>query len=226
MNIAIFCIGNRLMLDDGAGPVVHDALREGYCFGSDVSLYDAGCMTMDLLPQAMTADYLIVVDAVDGTGEPAGTVFRFAPADIAPHGIMQSLHDLSLSDLINACALLGHDVTGVCFGVQALNMSPSDFVEGLTPAVKAAIPLLVDSVLAELLRLGETFTYADGTPFTPPTAKSAAAEGVPGAFADEGVDSADATEAPMPTAERKTAPDVELTPADEATGEEPTRKSR
>ncbi len=47
MKIAILCIGNRLMLDDGVGPAVYDALEAGYRFGDDVALYDAGCMTMD-----------------------------------------------------------------------------------------------------------------------------------------------------------------------------------
>ena len=35
MKIAILCIGNRLMLDDGVGPAVYDALETGYRFGDD-----------------------------------------------------------------------------------------------------------------------------------------------------------------------------------------------
>ena len=153
MRIAILCIGNRLMLDDGVGPAVYDALEAGYRFGDDVALYDAGCMTMDLLPHVCKADFVIVVDAVDGTDEQPGTVFRFAPGDIAGHGVMQSLHDMRLSD----------------FGIQVENMSPASFIEGLTPRVHAALPLLVDSVLAELVRLGVQFHNADGTSFVPPS---------------------------------------------------------
>ena len=144
MKIAILCIGNRLMLDDGVGPAVYDALEAGYRFGDDVALYDAGCMTMDLLPHVCKADFVIVVDAVDGTGEQPGTVFRFAPGDIAGHGVMQSLHDMRLSDLLASASLLGHDADGVCFGIQVENMSPASFIEGLTPRVHAALPLLVD----------------------------------------------------------------------------------
>ena len=36
-------------------------------------------------------------------------------------------------------------------------------LRGLTPRVHAALPLLVDSVLAELVRLGVQFHNADGT---------------------------------------------------------------
>ena len=160
MKIAILCIGNRLMLDDGVGPAVYDALEAGYRFGDDVALYDAGCMTMDLLPHVCKADFVIVVDAVDGTGEQPGTVFRFAPGDIAGHGVMQSLHDMRLSDLLASASLLGHEADGVCFGIQVENMSPASFIEGLTPRVHAALPLLVDSVLAELVRLGVQFHNA------------------------------------------------------------------
>ncbi len=172
MNIAILCIGNRLMLDDGVGPAVYDKLNECYRFEDDVALYDAGCMTMDLLPNVCKADYVIVVDAVDGTEEEPGTVFRFLPNDIAGHGAMQSLHDMSLSDLLASASLLGHDAHGVCFGVQVENMSPAAFIEGLTPKVHAAVDLLVDSVLAELVSLGVKFRNADGSPFKPPIAHS------------------------------------------------------
>lgn len=53
------------------------------------------------------------------------------------------------------------------------NMSPASFIEGLTPRVHAALPLLVDSVLAELVRLGVQFHNADGTSFVPPSPSDA-----------------------------------------------------
>ena len=166
--IAIICVGNRLMLDDGAGPAVFDDLSTNYAFPPCVSLIDAGCMTMDLLPVVRDHDFLIVVDAVDGTGEAPGTVFRFAPEDIADHPVMQSLHDLRVIDLLNAAALLGYEARGICYGVQVENMSPAVVTEGLTPKVFDAVPLLVQSVLAELAGCGVEFGYADGRPFIAP----------------------------------------------------------
>ncbi len=168
--IAIICVGNRLMLDDGAGPAIYDELVENYRFPENVRLFDAGCMTMDLLPVVRDFDYLISVDAVDGTGEKPGTVFRFAPEDIAGHGVMQSLHDLRLIDLLNAAALLGYEAGGMCFGVQVANMNPVVVTEGLTPAVYDALPLLRDAVLAHLIERGVAFENADGSPFVPPAA--------------------------------------------------------
>ena len=127
MKIAILCIGNRLMLDDGVGPAVYDALEAGYRFGDDVALYDAGCMTMDLLPHVCKADFVIVVDAVDGTGEQPGTVFRFAPGDIAGHGVMQSLHEAGMEP-VNAMEQFFEEYYGNDFMAdrfQSMTIDPS-----------------------------------------------------------------------------------------------------
>ncbi len=182
--IAIICVGNRLMLDDGAGPAIYDELNQNYRFPDNVSLIDAGCMTMDLLPVVKDYDYLITVDAVDGTGEEPGTVFRFAPEDIAGHGVMQSLHDMRLIDLLNAAALLGFDARGMCFGVQVANMNPAVVTEGLTPQVFDALPLLRDAVLAHLIERGVSFLNADGTPFVPPTGSGERVQPAPSTCGD------------------------------------------
>lgn len=184
--IAVICVGNRLMLDDGIGPAVFDELSEKYSFPDHVSLIDAGCMTMDLLPVVRDNDFLIVVDAVDGTGEAPGTVFRFAPEDIAGHPVMQSLHDLRVVDLLNAAALLGYEAHGICFGIQVENMNPAVITEGLTPDVFASLPLAVDSVLAELVGRGVVFNHADGSAFVAPT-EAAGLAGAPerALFADD-----------------------------------------
>lgn len=83
MKIAVFCVGNRLMLDDGIGPAVYDELVEHYEIPEEVDLYDLGCMTMKLLNKVDEYDFIITVDAVDGTDSEPGTVFRYKPEDIA-----------------------------------------------------------------------------------------------------------------------------------------------
>ncbi|MCL1796707.1 MAG: hydrogenase maturation protease [Eggerthellaceae bacterium] len=155
--IAVFCVGNRLLLDEGLGPAVYDELVGAYDFPETVELFDVGCMSLDMLPYVRDFDHLITVDAVDGTGEAAGTVFRFLPEDMARHTrAMQSLHDLKLVDLFDAALLLDYHASGVCFGMQVENMSPRDLTVGLTAAVYEALPHLVDTVLAELVLSGAT----------------------------------------------------------------------
>lgn len=166
--IAVFCVGNRLMLDEGLGPAVYDELA-AYELPDNVTLFDVGCMGLDMLEHVNAYDYLITVDALDGTGEPAGTVFEFSPEDAARHsGAMASLHDLKLIDLFDAAALMGYQADGRCFGMQVENMSPAELTMGLTQPVYDALPQLVDTVLACLVNNGvEVRVRATGQPVQP-----------------------------------------------------------
>ena len=141
MKIAVFCVGNRLMLDDGIGPAVYDELVEHYEIPEGVDLYDLGCMTMKLLNKVDEYDFIITVDAVDGTDSEPGTVFRYKPEDI-----------------FDAAQLLGYSCDGICYGMQIENMSPAELVEGLTPKVYERLPFLVETVVAELDRQGYPLT--------------------------------------------------------------------
>lgn len=164
--IAVIFVGNRLMLDDGVAPLIYDELVRAYRFPAHVALFDAACMSLDLLHVVRDFDVVIAVDAMDGTEEPAGTVLKFAPEDIAGRaGAMQSLHELRLVDLLHSAVLLGFEAEGVCFGVQVENASPSSLCEGLTEPVAAARPILRDAVLAELVSRNVEIRSADGTLF-------------------------------------------------------------
>ena len=155
LRIAIICVGNKLMMDEGIGPAVYDILQRDYEIPENVTLLDVGCMSLDQLPLVDVCDTIITVDAVDGTDEAPGTVFRFSPDDMARHsGAMASLHDLKLVDLFDAAMLLGYECEGVCLGMQVENMYPAEYTIDLTPPVRAALPLLVDTVVAEVAKRG------------------------------------------------------------------------
>ena len=159
MKIAVFCVGNRLMLDDGIGPAVYDELVERYEIPDNVDLYDLGCMTMKLISKVDDYDLIITVDAVDGTDAEPGTVFRYQPDDLArTTSAMASLHELKLVDLFDAAQLLGYSCDGICYGMQIENMSPAELTEGLTPKVYERLPFLTESVVAELDRRGAKLT--------------------------------------------------------------------
>ncbi|MBQ6453276.1 MAG: hydrogenase maturation protease [Coriobacteriales bacterium] len=148
--MAVMCIGNILLLDEGVGPAVARELMENYDFPPNVTVLDSGTMGMSLIGDFAQYDYILTVDAVDGTGEPPGTVFHFLPQDMAENRIFHGAHDTRFIDVLEASALLGHEPAGECIGVQIENMSPSQLVIGLTPQVAAAVPLLCETVLATL----------------------------------------------------------------------------
>ena len=153
--IAVFCVGNKLMLDDGVGPAVYEELLTRYDIPDNVELFDLGCLSLNMIERVREYDVIITVDAVDGTDADPGTVFRFEPDAMARHsGAAASLHDLKLVDLFDAAALLGYEAEGLCRGMQVENPSPAVVTVGLTPKVDAALPLLVETVAGELARLG------------------------------------------------------------------------
>ena len=99
--IAVFFVGNRLMLDDGVGPAAYDLIREEYILPDNVDMFDVGCMSLDMISKVNEYDFMITVDAVDESGSEPGTVFRYRPHDIARTcGARTSLHDTKLADLL------------------------------------------------------------------------------------------------------------------------------
>lgn len=167
--IAVFCVGNKLMLDDGLGPVVYEELTRSYRFPQNVELFDVGCMGLDMLDYVRDYDYMVTIDAIEGTDEPAGTVFEFQPDDMMRHsGATASLHELTLADLFDSAALLGYECDGKCFGMQVSNMAPDVITVALTRPVYDAVPLLVEAVLADLHGRGvEIIATSTGAPIQP-----------------------------------------------------------
>ena len=141
--IAVFFVGNRLMLDDGVGPAAYDLIREEYILPDNVDMFDVGCMSLDMISKVNEYDFMITVDAVDESG---------------------SEHDTKLADLFDAAALLGYASEGMCYGMQVLNLEPAEFMEGLTQPVADRLPFLAESVIAELVRQGCSIERKDGVP--------------------------------------------------------------
>ena len=165
--IAVFCVGNRLHLDDGVGPAVYDEVLKRFDIPEEIDLFDLGVLTMDMINYVDTCDAVITVDAIEHSGQPVGTVLRGTPQELAPsQGANLSLHDLRLVDLFDAAVLLGYNAEGICLGMQVENTEPALLTEDLTPAVRNALPLLVETLAAEVARLGVPFISKEtGQPY-------------------------------------------------------------
>lgn len=154
-HIAVFCVGNRLHLDDSVGPAVYDVVMDRFDVPEGVELFDLGVLTMDMINYVQYCDAIITVDAIEHSGEPVGTVLRGTPQELArAQGAAISMHDLRLVDLFDAAILLDYHAEGICLGMQVENTEPAILTEDLTPKVKEALPLLVETLAAELARLG------------------------------------------------------------------------
>lgn len=152
--ILILGIGNILMKDEGIGCRIAQELEDRYDFPEGVDVVDSGTMGLVLLNMLREYDFVIVVDAVDGTGYPPGTVVRMSPEDIAPNQVMHSLHDARFIDVLEAAMLIGIEIEGHVIGVQVEDMDPPELFIGLSDSLEDAVETAIDAVLTALAERG------------------------------------------------------------------------
>lgn len=150
--ILVMGVGNPLMRDEGVGPRLVELLRTGYEFPDNVEIVDAGTMGFMILDVLRGFDRLIVVDALQGTDEPAGTVMLLTPDDFAPNQVMHSLHDTRLIDVLQAAELIDIRPETIAVGVQIEAIQ--EWVLELSPSVEAALPTAAAAVLEQLRERG------------------------------------------------------------------------
>jgi len=149
--------GNTVMADEGIGPRCVEALQEWFDFDEQTTIVDVGTMGLLILDILREHDHVIVIDAAQETGHPAGTVVLYTPEDLAQHQVLHSAHDMRLVDVLKAAKLTGIESKSfVIVGVQIQDMT--QWVLELTSAVEAAIPVACACVLQQLRQLDVTFT--------------------------------------------------------------------
>lgn len=145
--VLVLGVGNVLMMDEGVGNRIAEILERDYAFPEDVRVMDAGTMGLGMMHLFRGVEFLLMADAIDGTGYPAGTVVRVSPEDFAPNQVLHSLHDVRLVDVLNAARLIDIMPEAECVGVQVEDMSPPELTIGLTATVEEALPRAVAAVL-------------------------------------------------------------------------------
>jgi hydrogenase maturation protease len=151
-------LGNPLLADDGVGWRVAEAVRARLA-GDPALTADARFAVVEvdqlavggltLMERLVGCRRAILVDAMVTGEHPPGTVRRFSVADIpgreATH--MDSAHDASLAIALAAGRSLGADLPAdiVVVAIEAVRVD--EFGEEMTPAVSAAIPGAVETVL-------------------------------------------------------------------------------
>jgi hydrogenase maturation protease len=143
--VLVLGIGNPLRGDDGIGPrLVEELVRLG--LPEEVTALDVGTGGLDLFRVLEGWERAVIVDAADVGREP-GRIVRFAPDQVRLALAMDgfSLHHAGLGEVIALADALGQTLPKMTvFGVQPAEF---DWREGLSPAVEAALPGLVDAVI-------------------------------------------------------------------------------
>lgn len=158
--ILVAGLGNVLLMDDGVGVHVVDALRQDAPPG--VCVVEIGTAVLDALHLLEWADKVLAVDAMQ-TGAAPGTIYRFGERDIAGGGVPVSLHELGIKA---ALRLLPDPPQAeiVFIGVEPQRI---DYGLDLTPAVQAALPSvvgLVKQIVADWQTEGRPNHLCRGTP--------------------------------------------------------------
>jgi len=152
MRILVLGIGNVLLSDEGVGPFVVERLRTEYRLPETVTVIDGGTSGMDLLDDVAGADAVIIVDCarldagpgtveeIVGEGVPAFFQTRISP------------HQIGLSDLLAACALM--DVTPQDMALVAIAPENMELGLELTETGQRAAQTALETLVARLAAWG------------------------------------------------------------------------
>jgi len=151
--VRLLGVGNVLMGDDALGPYVVRVMEAEYTFSEAVEVIDVGTPGLDFTPYLAHARAVIVVDTVSSDGTPGSlrtyTKDEYLEAPPLPRtnphepGIREALMATELTDSSPGEIL----IVGVVPQTTTMEL-------GLSAPVLAAMPLVIERVLAELERLG------------------------------------------------------------------------
>ena len=153
MRTVVVGMGNPILSDDGIGVRVARELRRRGPTADIVELGAGGIRLLDVLPGYQRA---LIVDAMV-TGEVAcGKFRRFSLADLQSKTARTCntlcVHDMDLPTAMTLGRLAGMDLPTdvVIWGIEAGDVE--NFSESLSPSVEAALPVIVEEIVSELLR--------------------------------------------------------------------------
>lgn len=146
MKTLVLGIGNTLLMDEGAGVHVLDALREAHPEPDNVTYLDGGTLSFTLAGEVEDADNLIVIDASQLKREP-GTVACMTneAMDEFLGSCKRGVHEVGLLDLLDIARLT--DTLPEQRALVAIQPDTIDWGEQPTKPVADAIPIAVDHVI-------------------------------------------------------------------------------
>jgi len=153
MRTCVLGLGNGILRDDGAGLAVVAALEQALAGGRPdpgidvVTSATAGFTLLDLLAGYERA---VIVDAVDLPGLAPGQLVELDPAGAPASTRLRAVHEVDLATALALGRELGMAMPAevLVFGIQGVDLRT--FGEELTPAVAAAVPAAVTTILARL----------------------------------------------------------------------------
>jgi len=145
-------LGNPILTDDGVGIQVVQAAAARRSPTDAVTFAEASVGGLRLLDFLVGYDRVVMVDAIRSHDGRPGEIYRLCPSDLPASIHSGSTHDLSFREALGLGRRLGmvlpEDKEIVLLAVEVEDILT--FGDSCTPAVTAAIPRIVDAVLAQL----------------------------------------------------------------------------
>ena len=149
--VLILGVGNLLLKDDGFGVHLINSFKDTV-FPEHITLLEAGTVSHQLIPLLREIDHLIVIDVVEA-GDTPGSIFRFSPDDMRFRSEQKaSLHQISLTDVLNMAELTGGKPRTVIIGVQPKDVSSWSLE--MSEELVAVMPRVRELVMEELRKVG------------------------------------------------------------------------
>jgi hydrogenase maturation protease len=147
MKILVLGLGNPLVSDDSVGLRVAEKLKPLLAGRPDIEVSQDYWGGLRLMERMIGFDRAIIIDAIQ-SGAPPGTVHRLTPDSISTQR-SASAHDVNLPTALEfgrkAGVALPKNDDILLVGIEAEDIL--NFGEQCTPAVEAAIPLAVGTVM-------------------------------------------------------------------------------
>ncbi len=153
-SIAIIGIGNILFNDEGLGVYATQFLKQNYVFSPEIELIDGGTLGMNMIHYYQSYDQVLLLDtiSVDETAE-AGSIYNLDAQVLQGLGsFRKTAHEIEVLQTLELGALAG-DMADI----QIIAMVPEEMdsvVMALTDTVQQAMPLFIQTIIAELQKWG------------------------------------------------------------------------
>jgi hydrogenase maturation protease len=145
VNTLVIGMGNLLLCDEGVGVHAAQALLEEK-IPDGVTVLDVGTAILDALPSIEAADRIIIIDAMKAGGPP-GSVYRIPYEECARPECIASMHGFDLSRVMALAGNRGLPEI-IIIGIEPALI---DWSLDLSPAVKSALPHVLEAVRDEIL---------------------------------------------------------------------------
>lgn len=161
IELLVLGLGNVLCGDDGLGPTAIAHLERDWLEPEGCRVEDGGTLGLSLLPLVEDSRRVLLIDAVSAD-EPAGSAVRLTGPELEPAVRERlSVHQVGVADVLDALRLrdrMPEELVLVGLVPASLGLGL-----GLSEPVAAALPGLVETLLAEAARLGYPFRRRDAS---------------------------------------------------------------